>query len=757
MTVSDVTRRVSYTTTGISSGPFAVPFEFFEIDVYLDGDLLDPADYTIDQDSGGATGDVHLVELPDPGLALIIVGNTTKTQETDYVDTGPFPAASHEAAIDRLTMITQELNLGKEYTLRVPVTQDAPDELDIAGNPSTFLYVDEAGVLQFVPPTDVMNDFQTSVDDLTASLLATITSVALTTRGDMLTRASSANTRLPIGLADYQLTSTGLDPVWRLPIFKSVLDPSCGAVGDGVADDSAAINATLASMTTGGTLVFPKGVYRLTERLEVPHDGITIKLMKGAVLEPDTADYIAIYIDADDCDVEGPGKIDSPAVFDPSNGATIPTYAVIDIHGEECTIDGVWINNIRRIGIRFKDVNNGTVRNCRIDGNLPYPTFPLTLTVHFGIHFDAGTEASWGNYKAHDNKIRTCTTGISVSSYGSGGGGFGEAHGVIIADNIFELMWDHAIYSNYTDGIVFVGNNCNECHTGVAASGWRNIIVGNSFVSRSTSSSKERVAGISLRDPHYNIVANNSFFGILITDDTICIDLAVFTQGIQNNVVTGNTIRTVGRGKAIRVTNRGEAFSIQDTVVSNNNIVCEGQDGEGIIQFEGYSGGVNPGHIVQGNRVSITGEGANAIGMNYCNDSLVSGNIVSLDYNAASAKASAALQILACTRVKSRGNTWKVPSGQGGNVAFTGVLELGGASTRNESRSDAASILTVASGFSYTHVTPIASSSLFHLVHEGFGAPTFAVAPGSQYTRLDGGTGTCFYVNEAAGNAWVAK
>lgn len=39
----------------------------------------------------------------------------------------------------------------------------------------------------------------------------------------------------------------------------------------------------------------------------------------------------------------------------------------------------------------------------------------------------------------------------------------------------------------------------------------------------------------------------------------------------------------------------------------------------------------------------------------------------------------------------------------------------------------------------------------------GYGAPTMSAPKGSTYRRLDGGAGTCFYVNESGSTTWVAK
>ena len=108
MTIDNTERTISYTTTGVSLGPFSVPFNFFEIDVYLDDELVAPSEYTITQTVTGSTGSITF-DLNMPDGELRIDGATALTQQTDYTENSAFPADSHEKALDRLTMIAQEL------------------------------------------------------------------------------------------------------------------------------------------------------------------------------------------------------------------------------------------------------------------------------------------------------------------------------------------------------------------------------------------------------------------------------------------------------------------------------------------------------------------------------------------------------------------------------------------------------------------------------------------------------------------------
>lgn len=108
MTVSAVPRRALYAGNGTTT-TFAVPFQFFEINVYLDDVLVDPVNYTINQVKPGASGDIVFNTAPASGADVVIEGATVIRQETDYVENDDFPAESHEAALDRLTMVCQEL------------------------------------------------------------------------------------------------------------------------------------------------------------------------------------------------------------------------------------------------------------------------------------------------------------------------------------------------------------------------------------------------------------------------------------------------------------------------------------------------------------------------------------------------------------------------------------------------------------------------------------------------------------------------
>ena len=73
-------------------------------------------------DNGAAGGTVTMVTAPATGTTLVILRNTALTQETDYVANDPFPAETHEDALDKLQMQTQELQEEVDRSLKLSRT-----------------------------------------------------------------------------------------------------------------------------------------------------------------------------------------------------------------------------------------------------------------------------------------------------------------------------------------------------------------------------------------------------------------------------------------------------------------------------------------------------------------------------------------------------------------------------------------------------------------------------------------------------------
>jgi len=64
--------------------------------------------YSVTNAGNTSGGNVVFVSAPASGVTVVIRRNIAQTQTTDYTANDPFPAESHEDALDRLTFITQQ-------------------------------------------------------------------------------------------------------------------------------------------------------------------------------------------------------------------------------------------------------------------------------------------------------------------------------------------------------------------------------------------------------------------------------------------------------------------------------------------------------------------------------------------------------------------------------------------------------------------------------------------------------------------------
>ena len=72
--------------------------------------------------NGDAGGTVTMVTAPATGTTLVLRRNTSLTQGTDYIANDPFPAETHEDALDKLQMQVQETQEEVDRSFKVSRT-----------------------------------------------------------------------------------------------------------------------------------------------------------------------------------------------------------------------------------------------------------------------------------------------------------------------------------------------------------------------------------------------------------------------------------------------------------------------------------------------------------------------------------------------------------------------------------------------------------------------------------------------------------
>lgn len=357
MTIQSQTTRVDYTGNGATTN-FPVPFYWLQdtdlLVIRTDNGFTPPTvatlalgtDYVVTGSGNQSGGSITTTVAPTATQKLSILRNVPFTQLTHYVPNDPFPAASHEQALDKLTMETQQLNEGLSRSITLP-----PNATDLSTNlplpaPNNLIGWNlAANALQNVDPTTIatsvtygnavgdkfsgdgatvnfnlsanpggINNLDVSISGVTqrpgidytwtAGTTLTFTTPPPSGTNNVLVRYTQA---LPIGalgvgqvaninLASNAVKDVNVDPAAAIQSSKlaytapfagavarsvqaklgervSVAD--FGAVGDGVADDTAALQLAVTyvnSITnTDGTkveVIFPGRVYKYSTTLK---------------------------------------------------------------------------------------------------------------------------------------------------------------------------------------------------------------------------------------------------------------------------------------------------------------------------------------------------------------------------------------------------------------------------------------------------------------------------------------------------------
>ena len=259
MTIETTANRISYTGSG-TTGPFSFPYYFL-----ADGDLTVikttiadgtestltlTTDYTVSGAGEAAGGSVTLVATLSSSYKLTIIRDPDILQPADYPANDRFPAATHEEALDRATMILQRL---KDYIDRSFRLSDG----DVSGislilsnlAAGELIAVNSAGTgIESIAPADVD--------------LATVSAFIQTLLDD----ANAAAARTTLGAA-----AIGANTFTGLQTFAAGADIASATTVDLTAATGNLVRITGTTATTGVTinngqvvLCYPTGAWPLT-------------------------------------------------------------------------------------------------------------------------------------------------------------------------------------------------------------------------------------------------------------------------------------------------------------------------------------------------------------------------------------------------------------------------------------------------------------------------------------------------------------
>ncbi len=165
MTVSSTTTKVSYSGNG-STTVFAYTFKIFadaDLTVIVRTDSTGAevtktltTHYTVSGAGNVSGGNVTFGTPPASGETVVIKRNLALTQSTDYTPNDPFPAASHEDALDRQMFVAQQQEERFGRALVFPETDTASTTIPSSvTRADKFLGFDSSGNVTALSSTGV--------------------------------------------------------------------------------------------------------------------------------------------------------------------------------------------------------------------------------------------------------------------------------------------------------------------------------------------------------------------------------------------------------------------------------------------------------------------------------------------------------------------------------------------------------------------------------------------------------------------------
>jgi hypothetical protein len=379
MTVSSTTARASYTGNGTTT-VFAVPFYFLaaaDLRVILRTGTTEvvqtlTTNYTVTGAGVASGGSVTMLVAPAAGTTLTILRNTPTTQETDLLPNDRLPAESLETALDKLTMLVQQVDEVADRALQFPASDAAasPTIPAASARASKFLSFDSNGL--------------------------PVATVGVDATLDIFTQAGS-------GAVPRSVNSKLRDTV-------SVKD--FGAVGDGVTNDAPAIQAAINAVSAlgGGRVYIPQGSYLINNTITVTQpfihiagDGMNTVLISGSSIT-------AVFDYTSGVSPSGYGSLSNMRINQPN---TTANFAAI-VLGTQCynqVISGIYCaSNVitsTQVGIKFTTSNTHgsyyhTIRECLIYG--------------FDVGIQATGTGSQGNgaNSVVNTKVLVCNIGMHI-------------------------------------------------------------------------------------------------------------------------------------------------------------------------------------------------------------------------------------------------------------------------------------------------------------------------------------------------------
>ena len=240
MTISTTNNRDAFTGDGSqTSYPLTYPVtDSSHVDVSVNDSTVSSSDYSVTL--VGSTATVVFTTAPASAAKIVIRRIVPKTQTVDYVPYDTFPAETHEAALDKLTQVDQQLQEEIDRAMQMPVSDSTT---------STYLPLPSAGkALKWNSGGTALENSTDAVDGITsdaaASATAAAASAAAAATSETNAATSETNAATSATTSSTNATATAADAVSTAADAVSTAADAVSTAADAVSTAADAATAT---------------------------------------------------------------------------------------------------------------------------------------------------------------------------------------------------------------------------------------------------------------------------------------------------------------------------------------------------------------------------------------------------------------------------------------------------------------------------------------------------------------------------------
>ena len=316
MTVADNTSRNQYSATS-GQTVFAYTFEIVDKDdivVLKNGTTLsEGTDYAVSNVGNDGGGNVTLTVGATTGDVLTLYRDMPYSRTQNYTNSGDFLASEVNSDFDNLWLAGEQTNRAFSQSIRKPITDSDSISMELpeaADRTDSFLTFDSTGAVSTSPLSSALSPSIIARQQFTGDGATTVFTLAAdpgspagvviyidgvyqeevtySVSGSTVTFTEAPPTNASIEVVSYKTTAVGTtdaNSVTYLPagtgavqttvqtkLRESVSVKDFGAVGDGVTDDTAAIQAAI---DYGSVVYFPAGNYLMSNASTLLYRGST--------------------------------------------------------------------------------------------------------------------------------------------------------------------------------------------------------------------------------------------------------------------------------------------------------------------------------------------------------------------------------------------------------------------------------------------------------------------------------------------------